>query len=133
MKRLALALFTAVCTVGGGSLHAQDSLLGTYSGTYLSAGGIGNPRPQGVQLTISSEEAGLVKGTAKVTIALGKGIGACSGDYPMEGKFDDGRLVMKSTSKSGSAGDCSFGINVAKEGNKLVGATFSGRPLELSR
>jgi len=77
---------------------------------------------------MDSAEQGVVKGTATLDIG-----GPCSGNYPMAGKLANGRLVMRSTARSGAAGDCPFGFNVATEGSKLVGSTAAGRPLQLSK
>jgi hypothetical protein len=117
-------------------LHAQESLVGTYSGSYTSGGGVGSPRPIGVELTVASEDNGSVKGTVKISRQTNRGTHPCSGEYQMEGKLTGGKLVMKSAGKSGSADDCSFSFNGVKEGNKLVGTTGTagtGSPLTLSK
>lgn len=94
MKRLALAFFMVISVGNGAFVHAQDSLLGTYTGTYTYSGRTGSPRELGVQLIIASVENGVVKGTATLTTG-----GPCTGDYPMEGKYEDSKLVMKATAK----------------------------------
>ena len=129
MKRLAVVFFIAI-TIGHGTItYAQDSLVGTYTGSYRFAGrGTGMPRELGIKLIITSVENGVVKGTA--TNYSG---GPCSGDYPMAGNYDGNKLVMKATAKGGRAGDCSFALDVAQEGNKLEGKTGSGQPLHLSK
>ncbi len=124
MKRLVIACFMAAAVVA--VAQAQDSLLGTYSGSYMGRGPMGDTQV-GVQLIVVSVDDGLVKGTAK---QFG---GPCVGEYPMQGKFEDNKLVMKATAKGGRAGDCSFSFNGVREGNKLVGATGLGRPLQLSK
>ena len=127
MKRLLIAcsIAAAVVTVA----HAQDSLLGTWTGSYTSPGSMGQHGAQhGVQLIIASVENGLAKGTATLSTR-----GPCSGEYPMEGKSEDNKLSMKATAKGGRLGDCSFSFNVVREGNKLVGTAGAGRPLQLSK
>ena len=125
MKRLLIAcsIAAAVVTVA----HAQDSLLGTWTGSYPFPGPVG-PIQLGVQLIIASVENGLAKGTATLSTR-----GPCSGEYPMEGKSEDNKLSMKATAKGGRFGDCSFSFNVVREGNKLVGTTGTGRSLQLSK
>ena len=128
MKRLALASFIAI-TVGHGTLTlAQDSLVGTYTGNYTVPGRYGNPVQVGVTLTIASVENGVVTGTASQSTG-----GPCTGDYPMEGKYDGNKLVMKETAKGGKAGDCTFRFNVAQDGNNWVGTTGGGRAIQLSK
>jgi len=127
MKHVALASFIAI-TMGHGTItYAQESLVGTYTGSYtVPVSGYG-PQQVGMQLIIASVENGVVKGAATVYRL------SCKGNYPMEGKYDGNKLVMKSTAKGGVAGDCIIALNVVQEGNKLVGKTGSGAPLQLSR
>lgn len=125
MKQVA----AAVAIVGSvfGSAHAQDSIVGTWTGSYIFPSGRGDT-PLGVRLSIASVEDGVAKGTATLSTR-----GPCAGDYPMEGKFEENTLSMRATAKGGAAGDCSFRFNAVREGNKLVGTTGGGRPLQLSR
>ena len=130
MKRLALASMIAI-TMGHGTItYAQDSLVGTYKGNFTVPSNIGDIQI-GVQLIIASVEDGVVKGTL-TQYGFGSG-GACAGNYPMEGKYDGNKLVMRATAKGGRAGDCGFGFDVVQEGNKFVGKTGSGRPIQLSK
>jgi hypothetical protein len=119
--------------MGHGTItYAQDSLVGTYKGSFTVPSHQGKGSRQiGVQLVIASVENGVVKGTA-TNYGFGQG-GSCAGDYPMEGKYDGNKLEMKSTAKSGRAGDCSFNLNVVQKGNKLVGTTNRDRPIRLSK
>ena len=114
--------------LGGVFAHAQDSLVGTYTGSFSTMGPTGNSRQNGVTLVVESVVDGVARGTA--TLNTG---GPCSGNYPLQGKFADGRLVMRTTAKGGAASDCVFGLNVAVEGNRFVGTTGGGRPLTLSK
>jgi hypothetical protein len=59
--------------------------------------------------------------------------GACDGTYPMAGKLAASSLSLKSTKKSGRAGDCSFGMNLRLEGDKLAGKTTGGRAITLTK
>ena len=127
MKRLALASLLAIAMGHYSIACAQDSLVGTYKGNNTGPGCPGDVQVE-VQLVIASVEKGVVKGTVT---QFSKG--GCAGEYPMEGTYDDNKLVMKSTGKGGRAGDCDFGLNVALEGNKLVGTNVGGRPIQLSK
>ena len=135
MNRLLCASLFAFGMSGGAVLHAQESLMGNYSGNFTpSSSGTVSPRPVGVQLAITSEEKGVIKGTAKLISSWSTS--GCTGEYPMTGKYQNGKLIMRSTSKGGSSGDCSFSFNAVKEGNKLVGTTGTtgkGSPLQLSK
>jgi len=133
MKRVTLACFMVISLGNGAFLHAQDSLVGTYSGRYQGAhAGVKN-YANGVQLTITAGENGAVKGTMRVFISGNQGLGACGGNFPMEGAYADGKLQMKSIVKGGSAGDCSYGFVAVKDGNKLTGTMDSGETLTLSK
>ena len=128
MKRLALAFLIAISMGHGTITYAQDSLVGTYNGSYTYPGGRGHsPISATVQLIIASVENGVAKGTATTFQ------NASAGEYPMEGKIDGNKLTMKSTAKGGRTGDCTFGFNVTQEGGKFVGTTGSGYPLQLSK
>jgi len=133
MKRVTLACFMVISLGNGAFLHAQDSLVGTYSGRYQGAhAGVKN-YANGVQLTITAGENGAVKGTMRVFISGNQGLGPCGGNFPMEGAYADGKLQMKSIVKGGSAGDCSYGFVAVKDGNKLTGTMDSGETLTLSK
>ncbi len=131
MKHLALAFVIAVSIGNGSTVHAQESLIGKYTGTFTYTGGSSGPRQLGLELDVATEDNGVVKGVVRLTTA-----GPCAGTYPMAGKLQDNKLIMRSTAKSGAAGDCSFSFNAVREGNKLVGTTGTrgdGRPLQLSK
>lgn len=101
--------------------QTQDSVAGRYTGSFTAARG---PKPfeAGVELVVSNVEQGVVKGTARVLA------GQCAGTYAMEGNFANNKLNMK-----GSGGPCPFGFSATKEGNKLIGSTGAGAPLQLSK
>ena len=131
MKRLALASLIAITMGHGGITYAQESVVGTYTGSYTQpTNSKYGDTTVNVQLIIASVENGVVKGTAKLySTARFK----CPGDYPMEGNYDGNKLAMKATAKAGPTSDCSFGLNVAQEGNKLVGKTGAGLSIQLSK
>ena len=122
MKHLSLALFTAISMGHGAITNAQDSLIGTYFGTYEG------PLIFRMKLVITSVEKGVVKGTATVFN------GACQGTYPMEGTYDGNKLVMLDKGKGEHPDDCRFGFNTVHEGNKLVGKIGGPSwPIEMSK
>ena len=119
----ALLLFLACLNAPA---HAQSPLAGTYTGTYDAVTRSGTVRPLGIALTVTSVEDNVVKGVGK------RILGACAGEYPMEGKLENGTLVMRATEKGGGAGDCSLRFKLNVEGNKLVG-TVGNTPVQMSR
>lgn len=109
-----------------GSVYAQDSLVGKWSGSFSIQTSRGEIKV-GVELTIASVENGKVKGTAT---SYSK---SCGGQYEMQGTYQDDKLALKSANKSGGAGDCWFGLKLTVDGNKLVGTTGVGSPIQLSK
>ena len=107
------------------SLHAQESLVGTYSGSFLFPGARGDT-PHGVTLVVASVEGTAVKGTVQLNTRA-----ACAGDYPMQGRFTDNKLVLRG--KGGKAGDCPLLLNLVPEGNKLVGMVGDKYQIELRK
>lgn len=95
---------------GSACLHAQQALVGTYSGSYSAKN-----KPVGVTLQITSAENGALKATAR------RMAGACAGQYELEGTYRDDKLQLRSTEKSGRAGDCDLRFQLTAEGDKLVG------------
>src|SRR5262245_7039748 len=130
MKHLALASFVVILLINAAYVRAQDSILGSYSGGFATKDPSGNSSRIGVQLTISSIDGEVVKGTATLSTR-----GPCRGTFPMEGKYSDSKLAMRAAGKSDSgAGDCLFSFAAVKQGNKLVGTTGGpGNPIELSK
>jgi hypothetical protein len=130
MKPFAAACLTAAISTQA-TVFAEDVVVGTYSGSYTFPGPVGDT-PLGVKLVITDVDGdGVVKGRVELNSR-----GPCAGDYPMLGKLQEKKLVMRSTEKRGRAGDCSFSFNVVADGNKLIGTTGTsgtGRPLQLSR
>ena len=116
---LALALAAPV------SLHAQESLVGTYSGSFLFPGERGDT-PLGVTLVVASVEGTAVKGTVQLNSR-----GACAGDYSMQGRLADNKLVLRG--KGGKAGDCPLVLSLVPEGTKLVGMVGDKYQIELRK
>jgi hypothetical protein len=130
MRPTAVALATTLFfgTVAPAWVSAQGSIVGKYTGSivqnFATSGAV---RAIGLQLVVDSAEGGVVKGTATI-LELN-----CAGDYPMEGKLDDGKLQLRSTTKGGRAGDCWLRLALSVEGNKLNGTTGSGQQVQLSK
>lgn len=120
MKRLVIACFMTAAVVA--VAQPQDSLLGTYTGAYTHPSGA----RLGLRLVITTADNDRIKGTAILYD------GPCRGQYPMEGKFEDNKLVMKATAR-GPTADCFFSFTVMREGNKLVGEAGPRWPLQLSK
>lgn len=125
MNRFHVAV--ALATFAIGSAAAQSNLVGKYNGSYTLKTRTGDTQV-GVRLDVKEVQGDKVKGTAELN-----GTGGCDGAYPMEGKLSKARLSLKSTEKSGRAKDCSFGVNLKQDGDKLVGKTAGGRELTLAR
>jgi hypothetical protein len=124
---VAAGLVLSVCT---GSLYAQESLGGKYSGSYMQTTNQGD-KPATVVLEITSVESGKVKAKAVRGAVGNRGPGvACAGEYQMEGTYANNKLVIKSV--SGPAVDCGLGFVLVAEGNKLKG-TVGKREVELSK
>jgi len=126
MSSLKIAIAAASTILWGvcPPLHAQDSLIGKYSGTYTRITSTGEQR-YGLELTIASLEDGKVKGTA---VRNGRD---CRGDFPVEGTYKGNNLVLKSGKGSGTE-DCTANLRLVAEGNKLKG-TMGKAPVELSK
>ena len=95
-------------------VHAQDSLIGKYSGSYTATTVV--TYTVGVTLEISSVDGGKVTGVA--TLAMR---GACNGQYPIAGFYKGDQIGVRATQKGGPAGDCDFGFRGKREGDTLVG------------
>jgi hypothetical protein len=121
-----MAFVSSIAVLAQGVSYAQESLLGTYTGSDVFPSARGDTSI-GVKLVITSVAASAVSGQVEL------GGRACGGDYPVQGKYEDNRLVMTAIAKGGSASDCSFSFDVAVNGNKLVGTTGNGKALRLSK
>src|SRR4051812_8908575 len=109
-----LASVVAVMLTVSAAAVAQDSLKGTYNGSFDVNTPIGLQK-YGVTMVIDSVDDGKVKGTATYQR------GSCRGDYPIEGFVKADTIGVRSTTKGGTAGDCTFGFRGKIDGNRLVG------------
>lgn len=128
MKTRTCVLAALLLSFGSVDATADAVLAGTYKGSYQLATRTGNTN---VGITLDVKEVskeGKVKGEV-----LMSNNGACDGTYPMGGNLAAGKISLKSTKKSGRASDCSFGMNLRLEGDKLVGKTAGGRAITLSK
>jgi hypothetical protein len=126
MKRSALPL-AALLAAATLAYAATPLAPGTYTGGYELSTRTGNTTV-GIALEVTEVKKDKVAGTLRMSKN-----GACDGEYPMAGTYKDGTLAMKSTKKSGRAGDCSFNFKAKNEGDKLVGKTGGGRELTLKK
>jgi len=119
-----------VFSIFTGSLFAQESLVGKYSGGFMTRVTQGDQLVTLV-LEITSVEGGKVKAKALRGAVgnFGPGV-ACAGEYQMEGTYENNKLVIKSV--AGPGGDCRLGFVLVAEGNKLKGR-FGKRDVELSK
>jgi hypothetical protein len=112
-----------------GGAHAQESVVGRYTGHFEPAvmKGSGSPPPVGMTLQIESVENGQVK-----AVATHSG-DRCGGTYTMAGAVVEGKLKLRATHKGGRAGDCGLSMTLSVEGPKLVGNLGDGSPVTLTR
>ena len=115
MNRIALGL--SILAIVPALIHAQDSPVGKYTGSYETSG-IANVT-HSVTVEIASVEDGKVKATAmRNSTARTPG---CRGQYTLEGTYKDNKLSLRETEKGGSAGDCAFRFTGTREGDAFVG------------
>jgi hypothetical protein len=120
-KAAVFALLLGVVVPAG----AQGEVTGKYSGS-LVAQYLGRDAEVGLAMVISSVEDGRVKGVATM------GGQACAGDYPFEGTLKGSEIAVRSNTKGGRAGDCTFAMRGTIEGNRITGT--AGRfPLQLAK
>ena len=113
--------------------NAQDLSKGRYTGSYPQRTASGE-RPVGLVLVIDNVQAGVVTATATTTFqAHGAGSPPCSGEYQMEGKYTDNKLRLRSKSTTARGSDCRLSLNLSANGDKLVGTTGGGAPVNLSK
>ena len=106
-----------------------DNVRGRYTGSYSMMTVFGE-RPVGVTLEITSIEGGKVGG--KATRMQVQGVPACWGDYNLQGTLKGKSLVLRSTQKSGPAGDCDMALQLTVSGTKLTG-TVDGYSAKFSK
>ena len=112
--RLARAMVLTALLAGNGVLHAQDTVAGSYVGSYDVQTPIGF-QSFGITVVISSIENGVVTGTAT------RHRGSCAGELPLRGKYQGNEISLGATAKGGKAGDCGFGFKGTVDGNRLIG------------
>jgi hypothetical protein len=128
--KLALAIGLALSILAGFS-HAQESLVGKYSGGFKAKTNQGEQWAT-VVLEILSVEGGRVKAKAVRGAYANIGVGlTCAGEYQLEGTYENNKLLLKSVAGPG-AGDCRLGFMLVVEGNKLKGR-LNKNDLELSK
>ena len=110
----AVAFGLAIAFSVSAASFAQDSIVGSYQGSYAITNARG-PVEIGVTLVIASVNEGKLTGTGTYHF------GACRGDYPLVGSLKENAIGLRSTAKGGAAGDCGFGFKGTVEGNRLVG------------
>ena len=126
VHRLVLATTYLLCV--NAPLFAQDHLvLGRYVGTLQAINIYGVTVGVGLEVVIESIEGGLVRATA---ISYAKP-SLCGGTYPMLGTHAGNKLTLKASSLGGPRKDCGLHLRLAVEGNKLVGETAVGYPVQL--
>jgi hypothetical protein len=101
------------------SLHAQESLVGKYSGTFNLQTQSRGVLPIAVSLNITSAANGKLLATASRSHNGKAGMG-CVGEYKLEGSYEGNKIDMKSDA-GGPAKDCVMRFELVADGNKLKG------------
>ena len=101
------------------SLYAQESLVGTYNGTFnwqtQSRGVMALP----ISLKITSAAGGKLQATA-CRGHNNKAGANCAGEYKLSGTYEGNKLDLKPTS-DGAPNDCGMHLQLVAEGRKLKG------------
>ena len=93
--------------------YAQQDIAGRYSGSY-SVSGLNHPMRYTGTLTITGVENGKVAGKFNIDANV------CSGDYPIQGTYQDGKLELR-TGDGSMRGCGQDAIEMVLQGNRLVG------------
>ena len=93
--------------------YAQQEIVGTYSGSY-SVSGVNHPMRYTGTLTIAGVENGKVAGKFNIDANV------CSGDYPIQGTYQDGKLELR-TGDGSMRGCGQDAINMILQGDRVVG------------
>ena len=93
--RLFCATLVAMAVSLAAGVQAQESILGTYSGSFTVPSMKGDLQ-LGLELVITAVKDGIADGTAKIHQ------GPCAGDYVMQGKLEGDSLQMQATTKGGA-------------------------------
>jgi hypothetical protein len=112
------------------SSHAQENLVGKYSGHFMLPTQTRGIIPIGLSLEITSAADGKVEGKANRYADSRAGRG-CEGEYKVAGTYEGNKIEMKSE-PGGPAKDCIMRLQLVAEGRKLKGkmGTFD---VELSK
>ena len=108
----------------------EQSLVGTYRGHMHMDSGM--MTEIGVDLVVERVENGRVTATLTQYNKRVEAGGACNGKFPMRGTFRDNKLTL-GTRAGGDSGKCPFRFEAMKDGDKLVGTTARGVPIELAK
>jgi hypothetical protein len=128
MKRhLVLGSVLAVLAV---SLYAQESLVGSYNGSFNWQTQSRGVMPLPISLRITSAADGKLQATASRGHNNKAGQG-CAGEYKLSGTYAGNKLDLVSE-PGGPAGDCTMHLKLVAEGNKLTG-TLGKSEVELRR
>ena len=106
------------------SAHAQETLVGQWSGVYFHKGGQVNVP---LELEITSVEGDLVRANLKEFPRT------CGGDYAMVGKIEGKNLGMRAVKPGGPRGDCAFGFRATLDGSKMTGLVGGTHDLTLTK
>jgi len=112
------------------ALHAQESLVGKYSGTFVLQSQSRGVLPVAISLEITSAANGKLQGTANRS-HNGKAGQSCMGEYKLEGTYE-GKEIKMTSEPGGAAKDCVMKLRLVAEGGKLKGK-MSGSDVELSK
>ena len=106
--------------------HAQQGLIGTYEGQYLSSFQGTVDFPTFVTLVIARAENGKLAGKFSILRAV------CRGEYTFEGAYKDNMLEMRTDDGSGTMGCGKQTIAVTVQGSRLVGK-YANSDIEFSK
>jgi hypothetical protein len=112
------------------SVHAQESLVGTYAGTFNLQTQSRGVIPVAISLEITSASDGKLQGKANRSHSSKAGMG-CVGEYKLEGTYQGDKIEMQSQ-PGGPAGDCTMQLRLTREGGKLRG-TMGKSDVEFSK
>jgi hypothetical protein len=106
-------LGVCMCGVFSALAYAQQEMVGTFDGSYFVSGA-NHPMRYSVTLTITGVEDGKVAGKFNIDASV------CSGDYPIQGTYQDNKLNLR-TGDGSMRGCGQDAIEMVLKGNQLVG------------
>jgi|RhiMethySRZTD1v2_1073278.scaffolds.fasta_scaffold78661_2 hypothetical protein len=110
--------------------HAEESsIVGRYTGTFAGASRQRAQVPIGLTLTIHKATDGSIEATGEMYPFEG----VCKGPFPMIGTVKGNELRLRNAKPFGQTGDCNFSLRLTMDGSQLVGTTYLGRPVQLSK